>query len=165
MRWLPESPPPRTVTPKRLVVPPGEAAAKSPRKGPSTPLGPKVPEEASTLFYVRTLTPNDVSKAHKKTPGTWEPDLGLTARNEHPDFWGWPTSYTQVSADRQEWRIKALYRSRTLTQGLLSELCIWFRPERPGHPAEHRFRPASAGPRPGRYRPSLIPPRSWSCSG
>ena len=107
------------------------------------------PEETTevleTLFYVRTLTQNDVLKALGQRQGTWEIDLGLMARNEHPQFWGWPDKYTSVpGSDRMEWHTQAVYYSHILPRGTIQSLRLWFRPQRPGHAAEHRFRPAAS---------------------
>ncbi len=98
-------------------------------------------------FYVRTLTINDVNKLHGVTPGTAEWDIGVTARNARPAFWGWPDRYANVvrTLPRLEWRITGSLRSSlTGDEGVDVEISIWFREERPGHAAEHRLR---IGPR------------------
>lgn len=137
---LPEAPPPRVAARPSLVVP--VPVVEEPETAAEIGELPKGSEAVTeTLFYVRTLTPNDVLKARDERTGTWEPDLGLEARDEHPQFWGWPDEYEVVHAERTEWRTNARYHSRRLPEGIIRELCLWFRPERPGHPAEHRFRP------------------------
>ena len=98
-------------------------------------------------FYVRTLTVNDVNKLHGTTPGTAEWDIGVTARNARPAFWGWPDRYANVvrTLPRLEWRTTGSLRSSlTGDQDVDVEISIWFREERPGHAAEHRLR---IGPR------------------
>ena len=98
-------------------------------------------------FYVRTLTANDVNKLHGITPGTAEWDIGVTARNARPAFWGWPDRYANVvrRLPRLEWRMTGSLRSSlTGDEGVDVEIAIWFREERPGHAAEHRLR---VGPR------------------
>jgi HKD family nuclease len=148
---LPEAPP----APLGLLTTISVPSAALQARGEAREEG-EISEEAEavsgTVFYVRTLTRNDVLKALGHRPGTWEPDLGLTARNEHPGFWGWPHKYTAVHRDRREWRTKAKFHSRLLSQGITCELCLWFRPERPKHPAEHRFRPAA------RVKERVVPP-------
>ena len=98
-------------------------------------------------FYVRTLTANDVNKLHGITPGTAEWDIGVTARNARPGFWGWPDRYANVirTLPRLEWRMTGSLRSSlTGDEGVDVEISIWYREERPGHAAEHRLR---IGPR------------------
>ena len=98
-------------------------------------------------FYVRTLTANDVNKLHGITPGTAEWDIGVTARNARPAFWGWPARYTNVvrRLPRLEWQMTgSLQSSVTGVDGVEVEISLWFREERPGHAAEHRLR---IGPR------------------
>lgn len=103
---------------------------------PTAPTGPRV--------FVRTLTPNDVAKLHGEQSGTFEPDLGLAARNDDPDFWGWPDAFTEVI--RQLPRLERSEEVRLISRntdpsGIEIELMIWFREERPGHAAEFRVRP------------------------
>lgn len=94
-------------------------------------------------FYVRTLTDNDVEKLKGSRPGTFEPDLGQFARDMHPSFWGWPDKYKSVARrkQRQEWKTKGLLLSSyTPSEGIIIDVVLWYREERPGHPAEHRIR-------------------------
>ena len=94
-------------------------------------------------FYVRTLTANDVNKLHGITPGTAEWDIGVTARNARPAFWGWPDRYAIIARrlPRLEWRASGSLRSSlTGDQGVDVDVSLWFREERPGHAAEHRLR-------------------------
>ena len=98
-------------------------------------------------FYVRTLTANDVNKLHGITSGTAEWDIGITARNERPAFWGWPDRYARVvrTLPRLEWQVTGSLRSSlTGDEGVDIEISLWLREERPGHAAEHRLR---IGPR------------------
>ena len=98
-------------------------------------------------FYVRTLTANDVNKLQGITPGTAEWDIGVTARNARPAFWGWPDQYASVvrRLPRLEWQVTGSLRSSlTGVEGVDIEISLWFREERPGHAAEHRLR---IGPR------------------
>ena len=98
-------------------------------------------------FYVRTLTANDINKLHGTTPGTAEWDIGVTARNAGPAFWGWPDRYVNVvrKLPRLEWSTTGSLRSSlTGHEGVDVEIAIWFREKRPGHAAEHRLR---IGPR------------------
>ena len=98
-------------------------------------------------FYVRTLTGNDVNKLQGITPGTAEWDIGVTARNARPAFWGWPDRYANIvrTLPRLEWQVTGSLRSSlTGNEGVDVEISLWFREERPGHAAEHRLR---IGPR------------------
>ena len=98
-------------------------------------------------FYVRTLTANDVNKLHGVTPGTAEWDIGATARDAQPAFWGWPDRYANIvrRLPRLEWQVTGSLRSSLTGQaGQDVEIVLWFREERPGHAAEHRLR---IGPR------------------
>lgn len=142
--FLPEAPPPQIKGYYPIDVP-------IPSLPETESIANKIvpPEETTeveeTLFYVRTLTQNDVLKALRQRSGTWEMDLGLTARNVHPQFWGWPDKYTLVlGSNRMEWHTQAVYYSRLLPEGMVESLRLWFRPERSGHAAEHRFRPAAS---------------------
>lgn len=94
-------------------------------------------------FYVRTLTENDVNKLHRRTPGTAEWDIGATARNQNPAFWGWPDEYHEVvrRLPRFEWESPGILRSNlTGEEGLNIGVALWFREQRPSHAAEHRLR-------------------------
>ena len=94
-------------------------------------------------FYVRTLTGNDVNKLRGLTPGTAEWDIGVTARNARPAFWGWPDRYANVvrTLPRLEWQVRGSLRSSlTGDEGVDVGISLWFREERPGHAAEHRLR-------------------------
>ena len=142
--FLPEAPPPRIRDYYPIHVP-------TPSLPETESIADKIvpPEETievgETLFYVRTLTPNDVLKALGQRSGTWEIDLGLTARDVHPQFWGWSNKYTPVpNSNNKEWHTQAVYYSCILPGGTIESLRLWFRPERPGHPPEHRFRPAAS---------------------
>lgn len=105
---------------------------------------PPPAEGAAPLVFVRTLTPNDVAKLHGHQTGTFEPDLGLAARDENPEFWGWPDSFSRVVRtltrfERAE-QVDVISRA-TGPAGITANLVIWFREERPGHPAEFRLSP------------------------
>jgi len=98
-------------------------------------------------FYVRTLTANDVNKLHGRTPGTAEWDIGETARNAMPAFWGWPDEYEEVQRRlvRLEWATRGIVRSSTTgVNGQEIDVVLWYREPREGHAAEHRLR---IGPR------------------
>ncbi len=102
------------------------------------------PEEQ---FYVRTPTGNDVNKLLGHTPGTAEWDIGETARDAMPGFWGWPDEYEPVmrTVERLEWATRGLLRSsETPLEGVAVDVVLWHREARPGHAAEHRLR---IGPR------------------
>ncbi len=116
-RLLPEAPPPPVEGVPRIAVP--VPALEEPETVVEVPDIPEEPEVTpDTLFYVRTLTQNDVLKAHRQRPGTWETDLGLTARNEHPEFWGWPDKYEPIpNSDRRQWNTQASFHSRIVPQG------------------------------------------------
>ena len=104
------------------------------------PIGaPPLPDR----FFVRTLTPNDVAKLQGQQIGTFEPDLGRSARDTYPGFWGWPDEYNQVvrRLPRQEWEAKARLISRlTPPEGVEVTLMLWYREPRPDHLEEHRMR-------------------------
>ena len=115
-------------------------------------LGDAVPDtsdpEGSTplpdRFFVRTLTANDVMKLNGLRPGTFEPDLGETARDQYPAFWGWPDLYAQVTRrlSRLERQVQArLFSSATPIAGRAINVTLWFREARVEHAPEHRFRP------------------------
>lgn len=94
-------------------------------------------------FFVRTLTANDVAKLQGEQVGTFEPDLGETARDQFPAFWGWPDQYEVVrrQVERQEWSTNGrLISSQTPPEGVPVEVMLWFREPRPDHAAEHRVR-------------------------
>ena len=102
-----------------------------------------VANDPTEEFYVRTLTVNDVNKLHGITPGTAEWDIGVTARNARPAFWGWPDRYANIvrTLPRLEWQVAGSLRSSlTGDEGVDVEVSLWFREERPGHAAEHRLR-------------------------
>ena len=142
---LPEAPPPRIERDYRRIHVPTPSLPETEGIANITVSSEETTEMSETLFYVRTLTQNDVLKALRRRPGTWEPDLGLTARDEHPQFWGWPNKYTPVSSsDRMEWHTQAIYYSCILPRGMIDSLRLWFRPQRPSHAPEHRFRPAAS---------------------
>ncbi len=178
-RGKPEAPPP-TLSLPRLPPPPYEFA--DPAAKPTTPGAPAaipsgIPTPASiTLpaagaasipfvpdgrFFVRTLTPNDVSKILGHQVGTFEPDLGVTARDELPGFWGWPDRFGIVTREllpREEWAARARAFSSAVPAGVDVEFMQWFRAARPSnasdpkrHAAEHRFR---IGPK-ARFRSAL----------
>lgn len=92
-------------------------------------------------FFVRTLTANDVEKLHGRQVGTFEPDLGQTARDRFPAFWGWPGEYQEVvhQLPRLEWKPSAVLYSSETTSGIDIIVTLWFREARPGHAAEHRI--------------------------
>jgi hypothetical protein len=97
------------------------------------------------------LTANDVKKLHGQRTGTAEWDIGETARNAMPSFWGWPDQYVQVlrRQERLEWSTTGiLLTSLTPKAGVDVDIVLWYRGPRPGHAAEHRL-----GVRP---RPKLI---------
>lgn len=140
---LPEAPPPRIEGIRTIAVPLPEL--EEPEAVRDTAEIPEEPAEIlETLFYVRTLTHNDVLKALRKRTGTWAPNIGTEARDEHPDFWGWRDNYEAVpNSDVEHWRTTASYHSRIRPEGMIADVRIWFRPKRPNHAAEHRFRPAT----------------------
>jgi HKD family nuclease len=137
--------PPPPVNPP-LAAPLAALIAASPTVPVQKPLRSSESEDTDLdfdCFFVRTLTPNDVAKLHGRTPGTFEPDLGETARNRFPAFWGWSDRYKQVVRRelRLEWRASALLlSSRTPVLGVRVETILWYRPEREGHLPEHRIR-------------------------
>lgn len=121
---------PFDLKPEAAEEPPPEAADPS----GSVPLPDR--------FFVRTLTGNDVEKLHGRTPGTFEPDLGETARDTYPAFWGWPDEYITVTRQlpRQEWKAEArLISSLSSSAGAPVTITLWYREARPGHAAEHRL--------------------------
>ena len=149
-RQLPEAPPPPLPA---FTLPPLEVIFDEPEfdqleadvivADPPIDEGPRPavhdPEEQ---FYVRTLTENDVNKLRGNTPGTAEWDIGVTARNVRPGFWGWPDSYGNAvqGLERLEWRAAgSLWSSLTGEAGQGVEIVLWFREARDGHAAEHRL--------------------------
>lgn len=119
-------------------------------------LGDAVPDntdpEGSTplpdRFFIRTLTANDVMKLNGMRPGTFEPDLGETARDRYPAFWGWPDMYTRVTRrlSRLERQVDArLFSSVTSVGGTAINITLWYREARTEHAPEHRFRPGPIG--------------------
>lgn len=142
-RQMPEAPPP-PLPPARLPVLEtdfdaalGGFSSASPGTLPSS-LGATDPTEQ---FYVRTLTSNDVNKLHGHTPGTPEWDIGTTARDAMPAFWGWPDEYERGGPqERLEWNTARLLRSSATSSGGTDiGITVWHRDERPGHAAEHRL--------------------------
>ncbi len=151
--FLPEAPPPKIKHYSPRIHVPTPSPPETEDIVDITDPSEETTEALETLFCVRTLTQNDVLKALRKRTGTWEIDLGLTARNVHPQFWGWPKKYTLApNSNNKEWHTQAVYYSRSLPGGTIESLRLWFRPERSGHAAEHRFRPASS------VRELVIPP-------
>ncbi|HET8863461.1 MAG TPA: phospholipase D family protein [Solirubrobacterales bacterium] len=123
---------------RRSIEIPFEVIADQEEEPPSLPAG-SIPN-----LFVRTLTSNDVAKLHGGA-GTLEPDLGLRAREQSPEFWGWPDLFHEVvhALPRHQRSIDArLFSNKTGVSGVPVELVIWFREARPGHAAEFRFRPA-----------------------
>jgi hypothetical protein len=169
-RGKPEAPPPKLILP-RLPQPSHvftEPAAPSiispslpaPVAGSAGPPVAAVPFVADGRFFARTLTPNDVAKILGNQVGTFEPDLGVTARDELPDFWGWPNRFVTVTRQqrRDEWAARGRAFSSAAPRGVDIEFMQWFRAGRPAtttdprpHAAEHRFR---IGPK-GRFHAAL----------
>ncbi len=174
-RGKPEAPPPRLVFPP--LPPPSQifsdpVAKPSPAQtmpatagaaGVAPILGaPAAPFVADGRFFVRTLTPNDIAKILGAQVGTFEPDLGVTARDELPGFWGWPNRFVAVTRQqtREEWPARAKAFSSAVPAGIDVEFMQWFRAARPPtaadprpHAAEHRFR---IGPK-AAFRAALPP--------
>ncbi|MEN5081002.1 phospholipase D family protein [Bosea sp. TWI1241] len=120
-----------------------EALALEGSPAEATPEGvPDVVSAVETLF-VRTLTSTDVKKL-KGASGTFEPDLAITVRDTHPDFWGWPGKFASIDrgrGPRLEWATSArLITSLTGEMGRRIDFVQWFREEREGHAPEHRLR-------------------------
>ena len=167
-RAKPEAPPPALIVPAlpaatRAFVDPA-AAVIVPRTRPPTPaaapavvpapspVAPTPAFVADGVFFVRTLTGNDVAKALGNQVGTFEPDLGIMARDEMPEFWGWPNEFATVvhTKSREEWAARAIAFSTARPAGVEIELMLWFREARPrsdenlkAHAAEFRFRPGT----------------------
>lgn len=168
-RAKPEAPPPKLVVPMLpeapfLFVEPVPAAVFAGDAWVDVveeplPLGEPVvapePFIADGRFFVRTLTANDVAKIRGDQTGTFEPDLGMTARNSLPGFWGWPARYvfvTRKQKTRLEWAARGRAFSSVMPGGIDVEVMQWVRAARaaaPGqqrsHAAEHRLR---IGPQP-----------------
>lgn len=160
-RGKPEAPPPPMIVPMlpaptRVFVDPAVISKANSSKTARAvlPAAPAV-SSASTFapdgtFFVRTLTANDVAKAIGEQVGTFEPDLGIMARDRLPGFWGWPDKFATVvhTKPRQEWAARAIGLSTAQPGGIEIELTIWFRGARPktvddlrSHAAEFRLRP------------------------
>ena len=144
-RQQPEAPPPPL---PQFTLPPlevtfrqvEEEAAPSPLATTERRLAAADPAEQ---FYVRTLTVNDVNKLRGRTPGTAEWDIGESARDAMPEFWGWPKRYQLVvrRRTRLEWATKGVLRSSaTSSTGVEVDIVLWHREPRPSHAAEHRLR-------------------------
>jgi hypothetical protein len=145
---LPTEPPDRrfraTQPPVEIPFDVIEEPADIPAEEEADEAPPELPVPAGRRVFVRTLTPNDVAKLHGEQSGTFEPDLGLAARNDSPDFWGWPDAFAEVI--RQLPRLERsedvrLVSRNTGPSGVQIELVVWFREERPRHAAEFRVRP------------------------
>lgn len=163
-RGKPEAPPPKLVLPR---LPPPSRTFTDPfvQAVPALPIAPTPPTVVPALpqlltvsaepfvadgrFFVRTLTPNDVAKILGHQVGTFEPDLGVTARDELPGFWGWPGQFVTVTREllRDEWAARARVFSSAVPAGANVEFMQWFRAARSptaadprAHAAEHRFR-------------------------
>jgi len=140
---LPQAPPPPRHAVRHVVVP-APVEREPMRVEESREARAEREPSTDTLFFVRTLTENDLLKARRQRTGTWEPDLGLMARNAHPAFWGWPDEYQRVpGTNTRQWNSVASFHSRKLPEGTVQSVRLWFRPGRPGHAAEHRLRPAT----------------------
>jgi hypothetical protein len=151
----PLPPPPRTFTDPAVHAVPSFPVAPTPPTpstavaAPAQPMAvPAEPFVADGRFFVRTLTPNDVAKILGHQVGTFEPDLGVTARDELPGFWGWPNRFVTVTRKlpREEWAARARVFSSAARTGTI-EFMLWFRAARPpsaadprAHAAEFRFR-------------------------
>jgi len=142
-RSRPESPPPPL--PGIRFLPVGAFVADSPTgddcRGHPEPSGANSDTDVSEEFFVRTLTENDINKLKGNTPGTCEWDLGETARNERPGFWGWPEEYSEITRvkPRLEWATTGLIQSGASKVSTV-DVVLWYREERDGHAAEHRLR-------------------------
>jgi hypothetical protein len=141
---LPTAPPQRVGAPPftPVVVPfpvgPPEPAPEPPPEDVDLPGEPPLPDR----FYVRTLTENDVRKLVGHQVGTFEPDIGETARDRFPSFWGWPDEYSLITRrdSRYEWAARGRLFSSAASAGVDVQVMLWYREERPGHAAEHRLR-------------------------
>lgn len=98
-------------------------------------------------FFVRTLTRTYVKKAHG-APGTFEPDLGESARDRDPSFWGWPNNFKPVrhiKVTRPEWKARGRVFSSVKPKGVDIDITFWEREARQGtkkraiHPKEFRI--------------------------
>jgi hypothetical protein len=141
---LPTAPPQpigaRPFAPVEVPFPvgPPEPAPEPPPEDVDPPGEPPLADR----FYVRTLTENDVRKLVGGGTGTFEPDIGETARDRYPSFWGWPDNYILITRTlaREEWPARGRLFSAAAVGGEDVEVMLWYRPERPGHAAEHRLR-------------------------
>ena len=141
---LPTSPPQRSRRVFPAIVVPFPLTRETPGDVAPDTLDPEGSTPLPDRFFVRTLTANDVMKLNCLRPGTFEPDLGETARDRYPAFWGWPDMYAQVTRrlTRLERQVQArLFSSTTPVAGRAINVMLWFREARVGHAAEHRFRP------------------------
>ncbi|NOZ56401.1 MAG: hypothetical protein GXO73_06390 [Calditrichaeota bacterium] len=140
------SPPPRIVVPgyERLDLPFPVPADEISNEGDvgAEDADPAGGQPRGDRFFVRTLTRNDVRKLRGEQTGTFEPDLGETARNRFPGFWGWPDAYEVVTrqSPRYEWGASGRLFSSIQPDGIDVDVVLWYREERPGHAAEHRLR-------------------------
>jgi len=144
LRDLPTAPP-QYVVPRvfEQITVPFALDRDIPGGGPSEDTDPQGSTPLPERFFVRTLTANDVAKLRGR-PGTFEPDLGETARDQYPSFWGWSEKYKEVTRKlhRLEWQVEArLISSQTPPEGVIMSVILWFREARSGHAAEHRFSP------------------------
>lgn len=89
---------------------------------------------------MRTLTQNDVKKL-RGARGTFEPDLGETARDMDAAFWGWPDKYQLIRRRkaRLEWKAKGRLSSAIKPNGAPVTVTLWAREAREDHLPEHRF--------------------------
>lgn len=124
------------------VAPPEDVREEEPVQPPGEDHDPAGVPPLPDRFYVRTLTENDVRKLVHGATGTFEPDIGETARDRYPAFWGWPEEYVNVTRtlSREEWAARGRLFSSLRPDGVDVEVMLWFRPVRPGHAAEHRLR-------------------------
>lgn len=102
-----------------------------------------VPDTETYDVFVRTLTNTDIGKL-RGDKGTLEPDLTVFARNLNKDFWGWPAKFkevTNIRVTRSEWDTQAILRTSEdqLSGAQIVGFKQWFREQREGHAAEHRF--------------------------
>ncbi len=147
---LPTAPPPpipaapfdAIAVPFPVAAPPEEPQEEEVPEPPEDDQDPAGAPPLPDRFYVRTLTENDSSKLVLGAVGTFEPDIGETARDRYPAFWGWPDEYETVTRQlpRDEWPARGRLFSSEAPAGVDVEVMLWFRPERPGHAAEHRLR-------------------------
>lgn len=144
LRQKPEAPPPPI--PEFSLPPLARTFHEPPINVPDQAI--PIPADVSRLqatdaFYVRTLTKNDINKLRRQTPGTAEWDIGTTARDAMPSFWGWPDSYKLVTRqkERLEWESLGLLQSSVTGSTTKNvNILFWYREQRDGHAAEHRIR-------------------------